>query len=105
MLTINIALDNKALYQGCTVHRPAGKRPRIDTTMFDGIDIVKQNAEGIFASWGLSPGKKGDSLLLTGSMLSWATIAVVVAATTFFNEIHYEDDSGRKMVYRRPVNG
>ncbi len=103
--TLDISLDNEALYEGCRVHRYGAKRPRIDTTMFDGFETVKRNAERIFASQGFSPKDKGDMILLTGAMKSWATAAVTVVAIKFFRSGDIEDESGRKPLFRCDGDG
>lgn len=99
MFALDMSLDNADLYEGCQVHRFRAKRPRIDTPMFEGFDIVKKNAERIFLSHGFSRENKGDSIVLLGSMKAWAVAAVAVLAPEFFKKGFIEEEGVRKQLF------
>jgi hypothetical protein len=99
MFTLDFSLDNETLYKGCDVHRHPPKRPRLISTMTESYDTIKKNVAKIFLSKGFSPDRKGDSILLTGSMLNWSFGAVLVVAMLFFEDIYLSDGNTKKLLY------
>ena len=82
MTTINLALTNDALYNGCNIEEVAG-RLNLTTPIDEAVNIVGRNV----AQMNLS----GDEVTLTGPMAVWSYLIVFHAVVHRFRRVYYDD--------------
>ena len=90
MTTLDMSLDNAALYGGCVVTKKGG-RNHLETESLVALSTVQQNAHLIFAQLKVS----GEtSIAITGAMTIWSYAAVSLIANLYFDEIFLIDKKG-----------
>lgn len=91
-MTINMALDNVALYEGCKIQEVAG-RLNLVTPEEEGIQIVGRNAKKIVDA---VPAGERDEVTLTGPMAIWAYLVVFHQVLHTFKKVSM--NTGRKQL-------
>jgi len=94
MLTINLGLDNEALYDGCQVQEVGGRLTLI-TPVAEAVNIVGRNAQDIVDG---TPTEERDRVVLTGPMAVWAYLVVFHVVVHRFGEVWYDDGRGNKVL-------
>lgn len=82
MNTIDLSLNNAALYSGCQIEEVAGRKNLV-TPVADAVNIVGRN----IAAMDLH----GDQITLTGPMAVWAYLVVFHAVVHRFSKVYYDD--------------
>jgi hypothetical protein len=95
MLTIDLSLNNAALYDGCAVETVAG-RSNLTTPVAAAIEIVGANVARLVAET-----TDRDAVTLTGPMAVWAYLVVFHAVVHAFREVCYHDGRGEPVVIAR----
>ena len=92
MTTINIALTNGALYEGCEIEEVAG-RLNLTTPVDEAVTIVGKNIAAIVAE-----AADRDEVVLTGPMAVWSYLVVFHAVVHAFRRVYYDDGRGNKVL-------
>ena len=92
MTTINMALTNADLYEGCSIEEVAG-RLNLTTPVDEAVDIVGRNIASIVATT-----ENRDEVTLTGPMAVWAYLVVFHAVVHVFRRVYYDDGRGNKVL-------
>lgn len=92
MTTINIALTNGALYEGCEIEEVAG-RLNLTTPVDEAVTIVGKNIAAIVAEVA-----DRDEVVLTGPMAVWSYLVVFHAVVHAFRRVYYDDGRGNKVL-------
>ena len=82
MVTLDLSLNNAALYDGCVIEEVAG-RLNLATPVSEAVNIVGRNA----ARMNLS----GDEITLTGAMAVWSYLICFHAVVHRFRKVYYDD--------------
>jgi len=90
VLTINVGLDNKELYEGCEVSE-AGGRLVLVTPPAEAANIIGRNAAKLVDA---VPSGERDAVTLTGAMAVWAYLVVFHVICHQFAEVWYNDGRG-----------
>jgi hypothetical protein len=93
--TIDLGLNNAALYDGCTVETVAG-RANLTTPVSEAIEIVGRNVAKMVAG-----ATDRDAVTLTGPMAVWAYLVVFHAVVHAFREVRYSDGRNPPVVVAR----
>jgi hypothetical protein len=92
MMILDISLNNKELYKGCTITEVAG-RLNLTTPVADAINIVGTNAEKIVK--GMSD---HSEITLTGAMAVWSYLLVFHSVVHRFTSVFYDDGRNGKVL-------
>ncbi|MBR2767059.1 hypothetical protein IKD67_03195 [Candidatus Saccharibacteria bacterium] len=92
MATINIGLNNSALYNGCEIEEVAG-RLNLTTPVERAVTIVGRNIADIVAAE-----DDRDEIVLTGPMAVWSYLVVFHAVVHAFRRVYYDDGRGNKVL-------
>ena len=90
--TINLALTNTTLYDGCNIEEVAG-RLNLTTPVDEAVNIVGKNIAAIVAET-----QDRDEVVLTGPMAVWAYLVVFHAVVHAFRRVYYDDGRGNKVL-------
>ena len=82
MTTIDLSLQNAALYKDCKIEEVAG-RLNLKTPINEAVNIVGRNV----AQMNL----RGDEITLTGAMAVWSYLIVFHAVLHRFAKVYYDD--------------
>lgn len=85
MTTIDVSLNNAALYAGCQIEEVAG-RLNLTTPIADAVNIVGRNIAKI-----VDEDENRDEVTLTGAMAVWAYLIVNHAVLHRYRRVHYND--------------
>ena len=94
--TLDLSLQNAALYHGCTIERSGGQLT-LTTAPEEAINLVGENVNRIISNL---PSHERDVCVLTGRMAIWAYLAVFHAVVHTFREVRYHDGHGEIVVAR-----
>ena len=92
MMTINLALSNNHLYNGCTVEEVAG-RLNLTTPVEQAVNIVGRNIATIVAE-----AEDRSEVVLTGPMAVWSYLVVFHAVVHAFARVYYDDGRGNRVL-------
>ena len=92
MMTINLALTNAELYNGCTVEEVAG-RLNLTTPVEEAVSIVGRNIATIVAE-----AEDRSEVVLTGPMAVWSYLVVFHAVVHAFAHVYYDDGRGNRVL-------
>lgn len=92
MTTINLALANSTLYEGCEIEEVAG-RLNLTTPVEEAVSLVGRNVAAIVAE-----AEDRDEVVLTGPMAVWAYLVVFHAVVHAFRRVYYDDGRGNKVL-------
>lgn len=92
MTTINMALNNAALYKGCTIEEVAG-RLNLTTPVDEAVTVVGRNVATLIATM-----DDRDEVVLTGPMAVWSYLIVFHAVVHAFRRVYYDDGRGNKVL-------
>lgn len=87
-MTIDLSLNNAALYQGCQIEEVAG-RLNMTTPVEEAINLVGKNAAAIVAA-----ASDRDEVELTGPMAVWSYLVVFHQVVHAFRKVKYNDGRG-----------
>lgn len=93
-MTIDMSLNNAALYEGCAIEEVAG-RLNLTTPTLEAIAIVGRNANKLVNA--TSKEERGE-VVLTGPMAIWAYLVVGFAVVHVFAKVQYGDARGAYLV-------
>ena len=91
-MTINLALSNNHLYNGCTVEEVAG-RLNLTTPVEQAVNIVGRNIATIVAE-----AEDRSEVVLTGPMAVWSYLVVFHAVVHAFARVYYDDGRGNRVL-------
>lgn len=90
--SINLALTNGVLYEGCRIEEVAG-RLNLTTPVEEAVSLVGRNVAAIVAE-----AEDRDEVVLTGPMAVWAYLVVFHAVVHAFRRVYYDDGRGNKVL-------
>ena len=93
MITFDLSLNNKRLYNGCDIEEVAGKF-NLHTQVNDAINIIGKNAAAIIDELAGTD----TEMTLTGAMAVWAYLVVFHLVVHRFNRVYYDDGRGNKVL-------
>ena len=93
MLTLDLSLSNKALYNGCEIEEAAG-RLNLKTPPAIATNIIGKNAQQIVNE---NSGTERE-VCLTGAMSIWAYLVVFHIVVHRFAKVWYDDGRGNKIL-------
>ena len=93
MITLDLSLTNKKLYENCEIEELAGKLI-LKTPIKEAINIIGRNANNIISEM---VGKETE-ITLTGSMAIWAYLVIFHLVVHLFERIYYADGKGNKVL-------
>ena len=82
MVTLDLSLNNAALYDGCVIEEVAGRK-NMTTPIADAVNAVGRNVANM--------NLYGDEVTLTGAMAVWAYLVVFHAVVHRFRKVYYDD--------------
>lgn len=93
-MTIDLSLNNKDLYKGCTIEEVAG-RLNLTTPIKDAANIVGRNINSIVKA---VPATERSEVTLTGAMAVWAYLIVFHAVVHRFRHVKYDNGSSGEVL-------
>lgn len=93
MISFDLSLNNKRLYDGCKIEEVAGKL-NLQTPVEHAIAIVGKNCSAIVNEL---IGTDAE-ITLTGGMAVWAYLVVFHLVVHRFKHIYYDDGKGNKVL-------
>lgn len=92
MMTINLALTNNHLYNGCTVEEVAG-RLNLTTPVEEAVSIIGRNIAVM-----VTEAEDRSEVVLTGPMAVWSYLVVFHAVVHAFARVYYDDGRGNRVL-------
>ena len=82
MKTLDLSLQNAALYDGCEIEEVAGRK-NLATPIAQAIEIVGRNVNKL--------NLHGEQITLTGPMAVWAYLIIFHAVVHCYSKVYYDD--------------
>lgn len=90
--TINLALTNNRLYEGCKIEEVAG-RLNLTTPVDEAVQLVGRNVATI-----VEETKDRSEVVLTGPMAVWSYLVVFHAVVHAFARVYYDDGRSNRVL-------
>jgi hypothetical protein len=91
MMLIDMSLNNKELYAGCSLEEVAG-RLNLKTPAAEAVNVVGRNIGKIVQEMRkVPPAGSVTEVTLTGPMAVWAYLVVFHAVLHTFSKVYYDD--------------
>ena len=87
-VTLDLSLDNAALYAGCQIETIAGRK-NLAEPVENAVSVVGENIHRMVKDF--MPGQRSQGIVLTGPMAVWAYLVVFHAVVHVFREVWYDD--------------